>query len=313
MNDNNILAWLLEGDVSIQYQVYRDLLKTDKPELIERISSEGWGAKLLSLRNDNGHWGSGFYLPKWISSHYTLLDLKNLSISNHQNDVKETIDKIIHDNKGEDGGVSPTRSMVKSDVCVCGMFLNYATYFGANENDLKSIVDFILSQKMNDGGFNCHSTRKGASHSSLHTTLSVIEGILEYSKHGYKYRLEDLKKAEESSQQFILEHKLFQSHKTGKTIDKKMLMLSYPSRWRYDILKALDYFQFAGVAFDNRMSDALDVLIKKQRLDKKWPLQANHNGLIHFNMETVGQESRWNTLRALRVLNHYKLLDKMLL
>jgi hypothetical protein len=305
MTDNILIKWLLDSDVSIQFQVYRDLLKDDRSDLRDRISKEGWGARFLSLRNSNGYWGSGFYLPKWISTHYTLLDLKNLSISKENKNVKLTLNKILLENKSPDGGISPVKSLSKSDVCVNGMFLNYASYFGASENDLKSVVDCLLSSQMNDGGFNCQSDRKGAIHSSLHSTLSVIEGILEYSKNGYTYRLMELKKAEEESREFILEHKLYQSHRTGKTIDKKMLMLSYPSRWRYDILRALDYFQSAGVGFDNRISDALEVLMSKRRSDKTWPLQARHNGLIHFDMEQPGRASRWNTLRALRVLNHF--------
>ena len=308
MIDKTIMDWLLEGDISIQYQVYRDLLNIDKPELKSRIIKEGWGAKFLSLRNKDGYWGSGFYLPKWISTHYTLLDIKNLSIPNQNNEINFTINKIIKENKGIDGGISPVKSRKLSDVCVNGMFLNYACYFGAFENDLKSVIDFILSQKMQDGGFNCHSNTKGAHHSSLHTTLSVIEGFHEYSKNGYTYRQKELISAENDSREFILEHKLFRSHRTGEIIDKKMLMLSYPSRWRYDILRALDYFQLANVDFDNRMTDALDVLLRKRRLDNKWPLQAKHNGLIHFDMEKPGKASRWNTLRALRVLKHFEYL-----
>jgi hypothetical protein len=305
MIDNNIIKWLLEGDVSIQYQAYRDLLKTDRPDLKERISAEGWGARFLSLRNNDGHWGSGFYLPKWISSHYTLLDLKNLAISSHQDGIKQLINKILLENKSHDGGVSPVKSLSKSDVCVNGMFLNYSSYFGVNENDLKSVVDCILSSQMTDGGFNCQFKRKGTHHSSLHSTLSVIEGISEYRKNGYKYMLNELIEAEDKSREFILEHKLYQSHRTGKIIDNKMLMLSYPSRWRYDILRALDYFQSAGCGFDNRMTAAIEVLIRKRRSDKTWPLQKRHNGLIHFNMELPGTASRWNTLRALRVLNQF--------
>jgi hypothetical protein len=308
MADSLLIEWLLDSDVSIQYQVYRDLLKIERPDLKERIAKEGWGAKFLSLRNDNGQWGLGFYQPKWISSHYTLLDLKNLSISKHQKEIKLTIDKILKENKSSDGGISPVRSMLKSDVCVNGMFLNYASYFGVYEDNLKSIIDFILSQKMSDGGFNCHSNTKGATHSSLHTTLSIIEGILEYSQNGYTYRLTELKKAEEDSREFILKHKLYQSHRTGKTIDNKMLMLSYPSRWRYDILRALDYFQSVGTGFDGRMTDAINILLSKQRADKKWNLQAKHFGKVHFDMEVIGKASKWNTLRALRVLNHFSSL-----
>ena len=185
------------------------------------------------------------------------------------------------------------------------MFLNYAAYFGMKADDLKSIIDFLLNEQMDDGGFNCYSNRKGATHSSMHTTLSVIEGILEYSRNGYQYRLGELQEVEAESREFLLRHKLFQSHRTGKIIDKKMLMLSYPSRWRYDILRALDYFCFAGVEYDPRMDEAMNVLLKKRKADGRWPLQAKHPGQTHFDMEKTGQPSRWNTLRALRVLNHF--------
>jgi hypothetical protein len=311
MTDKSIMKWLLDSDISIQYQVYRDLLKIDKPDLKERISKEGWGAKFLSFQNDNGHWGVSFYQPKWTSTHYTILDLKNLGISNHLKGVKLTLKRIINENKSADGGINPKKSLPASDICICGMFLNYASYFGVKENDLESIVDFILSEQMSDGGFNCQSNRKGAVHSSLHSTLSVIEGILEYNQKGYTYRIKELKTAEEESRQFILEHNLFKSDKTGEIIDHKMLMLSYPSRWRYDILRVLDYFQFAGVKYDNRMKDAIDVLLKKQLTDGRWPLQARHSGKSHFEMESTGKASRWNTLRALRVLNHFGLIDKL--
>lgn len=306
MEPGQISEWLLDSDVSIRYQVNRDLLDIELPELRELIAYEGWGARLLASRGKNGHWGLGFYQPKWTSSHYTLLDLKNLSVT-RQETIRATIDKIIRDDIGPDGGVNPSRLVSKSDVCINGMFLNYATYFGANEEDLKSVADFILSQQLPDGGFNCQLNRKGAQHSSLHSTLSVIEGILEYKNNGYTYKLGELLKAEEESRQFMLEHRLYKSHRTGEIIDPKMLMLSYPSRWRYDILRALDYFRAARVEYDNRMDDALEVLIKKRRPDKTWPLQCRHSGQSHFEMEPVGKPSRWNTLRALRVLKHFRI------
>ncbi|MGD2027866.1 MAG: hypothetical protein PVI99_08630, partial [Anaerolineales bacterium] len=138
------------------------------------------------------------------------------------------------------------------------------------------------------------------------TTISVLEGILEYARNGYHYRLEELLSAAGKAREFLLEHNLFRSDKTGEVIDKKWLMLSYPSRWRYDILRALDYFQFAGACYDPRMQDALDILMKKQRKDGTWPVQAKHPGQVHFDMEQTGAPSRWNTLRALRVLDHFR-------
>jgi hypothetical protein len=185
------------------------------------------------------------------------------------------------------------------------MVLNYATYFGVKEHNLHSIVDFILLQHMNDGGFNCRLNRKGAVHSSLHSTISVIEGIFEYSKNGYKYRLSELQEVEMKSREFILQHRLFKSDRTGEIIDNKMLMLSYPMRWRYDVLRALDYFCRADIPYDPRMEEAIDVIKKQQDADGTWPMQIRYTGDVLFEMEEVGKPSRWNTLRALRILKHF--------
>jgi len=305
MKENHLIEWLLSGDVSIKYQVYRDLLGRENHQLCRQISTKGWGVRFLALRAEDGYWGRGFYLPKWTSTHYTILDLKNLGISPDNKEIRQTLSMIINNRKGRDGGIYPIRATTKSDVCVNGMFLNYASYFGMKENDLKSIVDALISEHMGDGGFNCYSNKRGAIHSSMHSTLSVIEGILEYSKNGYKHRLRELLEAEDESREFLLRHKLFQSDRTGKIIDKKMLMLSYPSRWRYDILRALDYFRLAGIEYDVRMDEAIHLLLEKRRADGRWPLQAKQPGQTHFDMEKTGEPSHWNTLRALRVLRHF--------
>ena len=302
---DNLLEWLLKGDVSIQYQVHRDLLGIENPSLQDRIATEGWGAKFLSFRRSEGHWGQRFYQPKWISSHYTLLDLKHLAISPDNQAIRQSILQIIDTLKGSDGGISPFGAEQKCDVCLNGMFLNYASYFGMMEDNLKSIIDFLLTERMKDGGFNCHSNTIGATHSSVHSTISVLEGILEFTKSGYTYRREDLQNAEKESIEFLLQHNLYKSHKTGEIINKKIVMLSYPSRWKYDILRALDYLQNAGVRYDPRMQDALDLLKKKRLKDGRWPVQAKHPGQTHFDMEKTGDASRWNTLRALRVLKYF--------
>lgn len=308
---DQIIQWLLEGDGSVQYQVQRDLLDSDQKKLRDRIAKEGWGARFLSFRNPGGHWGRGFYQPKWTSSHYTLLDLKNLAISPDNKPIRQTISLILKESiNPNDGGIHPIGTVKKSDVCINGMFLNYASCFRMEEVQLHSIVDFILSERMPDGGFNCQSNRIGAVHSSMHTTISVVEGILEYELNGCTYRLDELLAAELASREFLLQHRLFRSHRTGEVIDKKFLMLSYPSRWRYDILRALDYFRLAGAEYDARMEDALQVLLTKRRNDGTWPLQARHPGAAHFEMEKSGGPSRWNTLRALRVLKHFQRHEK---
>ncbi|MFC1744598.1 hypothetical protein ACFL35_11460 [Candidatus Riflebacteria bacterium] len=307
MNENEIIKWLLKGDISIQYQVHRDLLNFQKKHMQKRIEKEGFGARLLSCRKKEGHWGRGFYQPKWTSTHYTLLDLKNLEIDPNNKEISHTLSLIFARLKAADGGILPVGTLKLSDVCVNGMFLNYASYFRAKESDLKSIVDCLLKEHMKDGGFNCHSNRSGAVHSSMHTTICVIEGIRSYARNGYKYRLKELLAAERGAREFLLQHKLFKSDRTEKIIDKKMIMLSYPSRWKYDILRALDYFRLADVNYDSRMEDAITILLKKRKADNLWPNQAKHPGQTHFEMEKVGKPSRFNTLRVLRALKHFKI------
>jgi Prenyltransferase and squalene oxidase repeat len=300
-----ITDWLLSGDVAIQYQVYRDLFDTNKRDLQKRIAREGWGYQYLSRQTSKGHWGRSYYQPKWISTHYTLLDLKNLAIDPQNAAIRKAINMILDVQKSADGGINPSPNISQSDVCVNGMFLNFAAYFNMDESKLKSIVDFILLQILADGGFNCHYNRIGAKHSSLHSTLSVLEGILEYRNNGYTYKLPELQNAGKSAMEFILKHQLFISDRTGEIIKPSFLKLSWPARWYYDILKALDYMQFAHTPYDTRMQPAIDYLISKRKKNNQWMLQAHHPGQMHFIMEKAGQASRWNTLRSLRVLKYY--------
>ncbi len=250
-----IIDWLLEGDVSIQYQVHRDLLSIERLDLRNRIALEGWGALFLSKRRPDGHWGIKFYRPKWTSSHYTLLDLRNLSIAPDHPEIRESLEMIVTTEKGKDGGISPASTV----------------------------------------------------HSSLHTTLSVLEGITIYERNGYKYRLDELREACQSSLEFKLLHRLFLSDRTGEIINHDFLRFSFPCRWRYDILRGLDYMQYAGRDWDDRMNPAIQVLLKKKSKDLTWNMPARHPGQVHFDMETAGKPSRWNTLRALRVLKNFKI------
>ena len=304
-----LIKWLLAGDVSLQYQVHRDLLGSD-PEVLatlqSRIITEGWGALLLSKQKTDGHWGRGFYQPKWTSTHYSLLDLRNLEPPRNIPSAQEIVLKLLKEEKSPDGGMNPSPDIPQSDVCLNGMFLNYGTYFQAPEAMLQSVVDFILSQVMSDGGFNCRKNRSGAVHSSLHSTLLVCEGIREYSFHGYTYRSEELLSAEKKAQEFILCHKLFLSDRTGDIIRPDFLKICYPDRWHYNILHALDYLRKSELLWDERLIPALEVLRKKQRADGSWPVQAHHPGQQHFIMEKPGSPSRWNTLRALRVLSFFE-------
>jgi hypothetical protein len=307
MKNQQIIDWLLEGDVSIQYQVWRDLLGSDKKKLQFQIAKEGWGSKILSKRNSNGHWGDRFYQPKWISTHYTLLDLRNLNLPSNNEIVKETIELVLQNNRADDGGIQLGPSTLQhSDVCVNGMFLNYASYFKTPEKKLHSIIDSILNEIMPDGGFNCRTTMSGAKHSSLHSTISVLEGLTEFQKTGFTYRKKEIYDAIKTAVEFILIHRLFLSDHTGQIIDKNFLKLTYPCRWKYNILRAMDYFQYAGIKWDDRMTEAMAYLDKKRNKDGTWNVNAAHSGQVHVIMEKAGKPSKWNTLRMLRIKKHFE-------
>lgn len=305
---DSVINWLLEGDIAVRFQTVRDLLHGDEKQLSslqKRIEKEGWGARFLSKQKKDGHWGKTFYQPKWTSTHYTLLDLKIIGLPASNKQAQRSTSMVLGEPEGADGGINLAGSLRYSDVCVNGMILNYASYFLPRHDKLRQIVDYLLEVQMADGGWNCQYHHAGTTHSSLHSTLSVLEGLMEYRMSSKKYRTDDILDAEKEAVEFILQHNLYQSHRTGKTIDHRFLRLSFPGRWRFDILRCLDYFRVSKVPYDPRMQQALDILIKKKGKNTKWPLQEKHKGAVHFDMENTRSPSRWNTLRALRVLNYF--------
>jgi hypothetical protein len=308
METDDVFRWLMDGDVSIQYQVSHDLVRSSEKTLSmlqKKIQTEGWGARFLSCQKSDGHWGITFYQPKWTSTHYTLLDLKTIGLPQENKQAQRSVSMVLHQPLGQHGGINLAGSLANSDVCVNGMILSYASYFLPKDKTLQRIVDYLLDSHMKDGGWNCRYLNGNTTHSSLHSTISVLEGLLEFRKAGNRYRFSEIRNAEKQAIEFLLIHNLYQSHNTGKTIDERMLRLSFPCRWRYDILRCLDYFQYAKVLYDPRMQNALDIILAKQRSDGKWLVQEKHKGAVHFDMEKTGSVSRWNTLRCLRVLKHF--------
>jgi len=302
------LKWLLEGDPAIRYQTLRDLTDASKEEIeneCKKIERKGWGLSYLEKANSSGGWALQYYQPKWISTHYTLLELKNLGIVPGYPIISKGLDQAFALPVGLDGGLNIGVTIQYSDVCVNGMILNFASYFQCNEKNLISIVDFLLKTQMYDGGWNCRYCREGAKHSSLHTTICVLEGLHEFLKNSYTYEKKRIIKVMSDAHEFMMLHRLYKSDHTGEIINKKMTMLSYPSRWRYDVLRAMDYLRDAGVKYDARMDDTVKLILSKRRSDGTWPVQAKHAGKVHFDMEKTGGPSRWNTLRVLRILKYY--------
>ncbi|MCK6562098.1 hypothetical protein L6R21_23095 [bacterium] len=300
-----ILTWLLAGDPAIRWQTLHDLCGASEAEFLrerKKIASEGWGTRLLARQAASGMWGGGIYGPKWISTTYTMLLLRQLGLPADHPQALKACKLLMDEGFYRDGGINFFTAMKHSETCVTGMVLAILAYFDFPDTRIEKMVEHLLLQQMPDGGWNCRSY-DGDTHSSFHTTISVLEGLREYEK---RHPCQIVAKSQERGAEFLLVHKLFRSHRTGAVVDSRMTRFSFPPRWRYDIMRALDYFQACRLARDPRMDEAIALIKKKRSADGTWVLQSKHPGRTFFEMEKVGKPSRWNTLRALRILKWYE-------
>jgi hypothetical protein len=291
------LDWLLDADPSIRWQVMRDLTESPPEEIAKersRVATEGWGARLLDLQAHDGQWGGGAYSPKWISTTYTLLLLRHLGID--PEDARVATDLVeAHVRMGQ-------RELhffeYLGESCISGMVLALASYFREPDPDR---IEWFLDEQKDDGGWNC---AEDSDRSSFNTTISVLEGLIEHER---AVGGDDaIAEARARAHEYLLERRLMYSLSTGELINERWLLMSFPPRWFYDILRALDYLATAGAEPDERGEEAIEIVRSKRRKDGTWPLQGRHAGKEHFTMETPGKPSRWNTLRVLRVLDWYE-------
>jgi hypothetical protein len=301
-----VINWLMEGDPAIRWQVMRDLLnapeKTWQPER-RRTQKEGWGAQLLTRQGADGIWGGGLYSPKWISSTYTLLTLVGIGLPPDCVPARRGAQIALDGLFGLEADDALYHRTNEYDQCVSGMLVQLAAYFGIAAGRVNVMVKSLLENRMADGGWNCRIKRKPLpEHSSFHTTINVLEGLRETAERNACTQANSVLEAEAGAREMLLRHGLFRSHRTGELIDKRWTLLSYPPRWHYDMLRALDYFARAGAKRDPRLQESIDLLISRRRPDGRWPVQHKHAALVYFDMEKTGGPSRWNTLRALRVL-----------
>jgi hypothetical protein len=288
------LAWLLEGDPAIRWQALRDLQKSAERTWTaerRRVAREGWGARLLVLQDDSGRWGGGLYNPKWTSTTYTLLLLRAMGLPPGNRQALKGCRLLVDQCLDQVGG----------ETCVSGMILSAASYFGLEHPRLECIAQSLLGCQMEDGGWNCRLPR-GATHGSFHTTISVLEALLDFERFSPRHAA-PLRKAQARGREFLLRHRLFRSHRTGEIVHPAMTRFSFPPRWHYDVLRGLDYFRDSGAPFDERLGDAIALVERRRSTAGCWPLQNRWPGRTHFEMEAAGRPSRWNTLRALRVLD----------
>jgi hypothetical protein len=309
---DNAIEWLLSGDPAIRWQTLQDLTGAPRRAAERertRISREGWGARLLAEQDPEGTWAGGqssdggLYSPKWTSTTYTMLMLRDFGLAPNNRQARKACKLLLNDGLRRDGGIDYgiwAKWREQGETCVTGMVLSILSYFEYKDPRLHQVAGHLLKEQMPDGGWNCRRS-SGATHASVHTTISVLEGLRHYERHrGRGTRA--LRTAQRRGREFLLAHRLFRSHRTGEIIKPVFTKFSFPPRWHYDILRALDYFQAANAPRDERLTDAIEIVHSSRRRDGLWPLQNRYRGKTYFELERLGAASRWNTLRALRVV-----------
>ncbi len=302
------VEWLLAGDPAIRWQTLRDLVGAAE-RTVERerrkVAGDGWGGRLLAQQDPEGTWAGGqssdggMYSPKWTSTTYTMLLLRDFGLPPANRNARKACSLLLDRGLQRDGGIN-YGWRGRSETCITGMVLSILSYFEHDDDRLDTLADHLLGEQMRDGGWNCRRPY-GATHSSLHTTISVLEALRFYAlHHGQNARA--VRVAQRRGREFLLVHRLFRSHRTGRIIKPIFQRFSFPPQWHYDILRALDYFQVVDAPRDRRLAEAIAIVRSGQREDGRWCLQNRYNGKTYFALERVGAPSRWNTLRALRVL-----------
>jgi hypothetical protein len=308
----DVLDWLLDSDPALRWQVLRDLTDASPEEVAAeraRVATDGWGARLLAVRDADGQWAGGACFPAefrgdfsqgqpWTSTFPTLLLLREFGIDPGAKPVGETVALVAQNCRWEHAGQPFFAGEV--EPCINGHTVAIGDYFGV---DVDGIVNRLLGEQLADGGWNCEA-ENGSVRSSFATTLCVLDGLLEHERAtgGSAQTVA----ARSRGQEYLLERHLFRRLSTGEVADPDWLQFSFPTWWHYDVLWALDYFRATGDAADPRMAEAVELLRSKQQSDGTWLLENTHPGAVHLAMEDGdGQPSRWNTLRALRVLNWY--------
>jgi hypothetical protein len=313
----SVLDWLLDADPAIRWQALRDVAHA-APEVVAaeraRVATEGWGARLLDMQGEDGLWDGGALFPAgwftaarsdlsgqtrgqpWTATEPTLTLLRIFGVDPANARVQRAVAQVRDHGQWEHAGQRFFDGEV--EPCINGRTVALGAYF---DQDIEGIVTRLVGEQLEDGGWNCEA-ENGSVRSSFDTTLCVLEGLLEHER--ATGGSAELVAARRRGEEYLLERGLFRRKSTGDVVNPAWLQFSFPTRWHYDVLRALDYFREAGDPPDDRVDEALQLLRSKQQPDGTWLLENTHPGRVHFALEDGdGRPSRWNTLRAQRVLN----------
>jgi hypothetical protein len=302
-----VLDWLLDSDPAIRWQVLGDLTHAAPEDVAAeraRVEHEGWGARLLALEGPDGMWDGGACFPAsytggepgqpWTATMHTLQTLQILGLEPTSEAARRAISLVAEHGRWEHAGQRYFDGEV--EPCINGRTIEAGAYYGV---DVSPLVDRILGERLADGGWNCEA-ENGSVRSSFDTTLTVLEGLLEFER---ATGSGSVREARRGGEEYLLERSLFRRKSTGEVVNPDYLDFAFPYYWHYDVLRALDYFRRSGTGPDSRLAAAIDIVRSKRQSDGRWSLDRVHPGRVHFPVDgAVGEPSRWNTLRALRVL-----------
>lgn len=306
-HDSALMCWLLASDPGIRWQVLRDLTDASAEEVAverARVATKGLGARLLALQASDGRWGGAAWNRGWDSTMHALTLLHALGLEPNGEQARRALERVrsgvtwrgcgpreADDNLFFAGEIEP---------CINAQVAAPGAYFG---QDVSGIIERLLGEQLADGGWNCeapgHSTR-----SSFHTTICVLEALLAHEQAAAVSPA--VTAARLRGQQYLLERQLFRRRSTGEVVDAAWTRFAFPTWWHYDVLRGLDYLRSAGVTPDERMAEAIALVVSKRDDQGRWPLEKQYPGRRLVDTDDgEGQPSRWNTLRACRVLAWY--------
>jgi hypothetical protein len=307
-----VVTWLLESDPSIRWQVMRDLTGASAEEVgceRARVATEGMGAHLLALQGADGRWGGAAWNRGWNSTMHVLMLLREMGLDPTSDQARQAVslvrDRVTWQGCGPKECDGNAFFEGETEPCINGQIAAVGAYFG---EDVRGVVDLLLTEQLSDGGWNCEAAR-GSTRSSFNTTICVLEALLEYERLvGGDQRVAESRLR---GQEYLLERRLFRRRSTGEPIERDRkggtawTQFAFPTWWHYDVLRSLEYLRSAEVMPDERIVEAVELVASKSD-DGKWRLETQYAGAMLVEMDQgEGRPSRWNTLRALRVLNWY--------
>jgi hypothetical protein len=308
-----VIRWLLDSDPSIRWQVMRDLIEAPDEEVAAeraKVATEGWGARLLALQGADGRWGEAAWNRGWNSTMHVLWLLRHLGLDPASAEARGAVglvrDHVTWQGSGPQECDDNPFFAGELEPCINGQVATAGAYFG---QDVRSIIDRLLAEQLSDGGWNCEAPN-GSSRSSFNTTICVLEALLEHER--ATGGSPEVTEARLRGQEYLLERRLFRQRSTGEVIERDRkggaawTRFAFPTWWHYDILRGLEYLCSAGVTPDERVAEAIELVASKRDGDGRWSLETRYPGLMPVEIdEGEGRPSRWNTLRALRVLDWY--------